>query len=118
MEVNEKDSKPDNTNLSDAGAQASEIELGNKSIYSVLVDIRDALESLNAGLTVGLMDAKQTARFLSMSVSNLYKLKAGGSIPPPVRFGRAIRWDRRELEEWIDAGRPSAAKWLEMRKRK
>ncbi len=53
-----------------------------------------------------LVDAKEAARLCSISESMLYKLNAAGKIPAPVRIGSLLRWKRRELLEWIEAGCP------------
>jgi predicted DNA-binding transcriptional regulator AlpA len=37
----------------------------------------------------------------------LYKLNAAGRMPTPVRLGSLMRWRRKEIMEWIDAGCPT-----------
>jgi excisionase family DNA binding protein len=54
-----------------------------------------------------LVDAKEAARLCSISESMLYKLNAAGRMPAPVRIGTLLRWKRRDLLEWIDAGCPT-----------
>jgi excisionase family DNA binding protein len=58
-----------------------------------------------------LADAEEAARVCSISESMLYKLNAAGKMPAPVRIGSLLRWKRRELLEWIEAGCPED--WLE-----
>jgi predicted DNA-binding transcriptional regulator AlpA len=54
-----------------------------------------------------LVDAKEAARLCRISESMLYKLNAAGRMPKPVRLGSLLRWRRRDLLEWIDAGCPT-----------
>ena len=58
-----------------------------------------------------LLPADEAARLLGISRGHLYKLHASGRLPEPVRLGRAVRWSRRELEDWLAAGAPSRAQW-------
>ncbi|MDR1745523.1 MAG: helix-turn-helix domain-containing protein [Planctomycetota bacterium] len=53
-----------------------------------------------------LVDAKEAARLCCISESMLYKLNTAGKMPAPVRLGSLLRWKRRELLEWIEAGCP------------
>ncbi len=54
-----------------------------------------------------LLNSKEAARLLRMSTRNLYKLLASGRIPPPVRIGRAVRWNYQQIEAWVAKGCPS-----------
>lgn len=58
-----------------------------------------------------LLNAKEAAELCGISRSKLYELHAAGRVPCPVRLDRAVRWRRRELEDWIEAGCPSRAEW-------
>lgn len=60
------------------------------------------------------LDAREAARLLGISRSTFLKLHAAGKVPMPVRFGRAVRWRREEMNEWLAAGAPSRARWLEL----
>ncbi len=53
-----------------------------------------------------LVGAKEAARLCSISESMLYTLNRAGKMPPPIRIGTLLRWKRRELLEWIEAGCP------------
>jgi excisionase family DNA binding protein len=51
-----------------------------------------------------LLDVKAVAERLACSERHVYRLASDGSMPPPVRLGRLVRWSRRELEDWIAGG--------------
>lgn len=53
-----------------------------------------------------LLDAKQVAATLAVSVRHVRRLADGGDLPRPVRLGKLIRWRRQEIERWIAAGCP------------
>jgi len=48
-----------------------------------------------------LLTARQAAAVLSISERTLWGLTDGGEIPV-VRIGRAVRYDPRDLQTWID----------------
>jgi len=43
-----------------------------------------------------------------------HRLRAAGKLPPAVKLGRAVRWRREEIVEWIQAGCPDARTWAAM----
>jgi excisionase family DNA binding protein len=47
-----------------------------------------------------LLSVAEAAEWLGLSQSYLYKLVEADAIPH-IRFGRAIRFDIKELEEWL-----------------
>ena len=49
----------------------------------------------------------ELAEKLTLSVGCLRSWRARGEGPPAVRFGTCLRWDRREIDAWIDANRES-----------
>ena len=55
------------------------------------------------------LTVKQTAQLLQLSENVVYPLTHRKDFPA-VRVGRAIRIDRRRLEEWADAHTGEAAK--------
>ena len=57
-----------------------------------------------------LLDAKAAGALLSVSARHLFRLVDSGDAPAPRRLGRAVRWSRRELLAWLDAGCPSPRK--------
>lgn len=59
-----------------------------------------------------LLDARQAAKMLGIGESTFHRHRALGLIgPDPVRLGGSIRWDRLQLERWIDACCPEADAW-------
>ena len=62
-----------------------------------------------------LLSATEVAALLGISRSAFYSLLSSGRIGPlPVRLGRSVRWDKRELETWIAEKCPSRDRWLAM----
>jgi excisionase family DNA binding protein len=57
------------------------------------------------------LESGEAAALLGISRSHFWKLHSAGQVPAPVRFGRATRWSRRELELWLQAGAPSRERW-------
>lgn len=46
------------------------------------------------------------AALLGCSPRTVYNLHKAGKIPPCIRLGGAVRWDRGVLERWFDDGCP------------
>jgi predicted DNA-binding transcriptional regulator AlpA len=53
-----------------------------------------------------LLNAKQVAGLLGVSVRSVYRLRDGLRMPRPVRVGTLLRWREGELRQWLDAGCP------------
>ncbi len=57
-----------------------------------------------------LMDARELAAELGVSLRTVVRLGQRNAIPAPVRLGRGVRsirrWRRREIQSWIDQGCP------------
>jgi excisionase family DNA binding protein len=60
--------------------------------------------------------ADEVAELLGVSRAHVWRLHSSGRLPSPVRFGRAVRWDRQMLAQWLAAGAPPRVKWEEMNK--
>jgi len=56
-----------------------------------------------------LLDAKDVARLLSVSVRTVWTLRDMGRLPAPVRIGRCVRWRRQDIEKWVERGCPDLA---------
>lgn len=58
-----------------------------------------------------LLDERESARYISMSPAFLRCGRSTGTVgnrtpsPPFLKLGRAIRYDRRDLDEWLAARR-------------
>ncbi len=66
----------------------------------------NAIESERLALT-----AVETAKLLGVSTRHIWKLHAAGQLPQPVRLGRSVRWRRKELLAWLEAGCPARDVW-------
>ena len=53
-----------------------------------------------------LLNAKQVAGLLGVSVRSVYRLRDGLRMPRPVRVGTLLRWRESDLRQWLDAGCP------------
>ncbi len=54
--------------------------------------------------TPRLVDVDTVAEMLAISPRSVYRMSDAGRMPRPLRLGRAVRWDRRAITEWIDGG--------------
>lgn len=64
---------------------------------------------VDAALAPGsmLLNAKQVAALLQISVRTVYRLKDSGSMPQPQKLGTLLaRWNREEIENWVRTGMP------------
>ena len=62
-----------------------------------------------------LLSAKDSAKLLGIGRTLFYSMYSSGRLGPlPIRFGRRVLWDRKELEAWIEAGCPKRDRWLEV----
>ena len=56
------------------------------------------------------------AALLQVSTRQIYLMEGDGRLGPErVQIGRAVRFRRREVEDWIAAGCPSREEWLVQR---
>jgi predicted DNA-binding transcriptional regulator AlpA len=51
-----------------------------------------------------LLDVRAMAALLACSPRHIYRLSDGGLMPPPVRLGALVRWDRDTIRDWIASG--------------
>ncbi|MCH7752859.1 MAG: helix-turn-helix domain-containing protein [Planctomycetes bacterium] len=57
----------------------------------------------------------EVAKILGISVRHVWALLAQGRLPQPVRLGRSVRWNLKELRDWLDAGAPDVVVWEKQR---
>lgn len=57
------------------------------------------------------LSVDEVAGLLGVSARHTWKLHATGRVPRPVRLGRSVRWQRKELLAWLDAGAPTRDRW-------
>lgn len=62
-----------------------------------------------------LLPAEKLAELLDISLRTLWRLRAAGKLPAPIRLGGSVRWRSDEIQGWIAAGCPSAAQWSKSR---
>ena len=58
-----------------------------------------------------LITAADFAKMMELSERTLARRCAEGAVPLPVRIGGSVRWRRREIEAWIEAGCPHPSSW-------
>jgi len=58
-----------------------------------------------------LIDIKTVARILGCSDRHIVNMDKAGRMLSPIRFGRSVKWNRAELELWIDSGCPHRSVW-------
>jgi predicted DNA-binding transcriptional regulator AlpA len=51
-----------------------------------------------------LIDKHAVACLLGVSWRHVDRLRARGAMPPPVKLGTSVRWDRRVILDWIGGG--------------
>ncbi len=54
-----------------------------------------------------LVTVQEVARSLKVSVRQVWKLRAAGQLPGPVRVARSVRWRAVDLADWVEMGCPS-----------
>jgi predicted DNA-binding transcriptional regulator AlpA len=57
-----------------------------------------------------LISAEKLAQILDISVRTLWRMRAAGKIPPPIRLGGSVRWRAQEVRAWIEKGCPEQRK--------
>ena len=60
---------------------------------------------------VELLTAGQAARMCGISRAHFVDLHKEGKTLGGIKLGRAIRWSRKDVIEWIAAGCPKRAEW-------
>lgn len=51
-----------------------------------------------------LIDARELARRLGISTRQVFKLRAMGRLPEPVKLARSTRWREGEIDRFIECG--------------
>ena len=69
------------------------------------------------GAGVELLTAGQVARMCGISRAHFVDLHKEGKTLAGIKLGRAIRWRRKEVGEWIDAGCPGNKAWMANKKK-
>jgi excisionase family DNA binding protein len=53
-----------------------------------------------------LIDTREVAALLGVSVRHVATMTKAGRVPPPIRIGDTVRWSRERLTQWIADGCP------------
>jgi predicted DNA-binding transcriptional regulator AlpA len=69
----------------------------------------DPAALLTAGLPPppDLIDVVAVANKLTCSTRHVRRLADAGKLPPPLKLGNLVRWNRQVIEDWISAGCPN-----------
>lgn len=60
-------------------------------------------------MSTQLLNVKDVARLLCVSVRQVWRLRSAGSLPEPVKVGKSVRWSADIVGVWIDMGCPDRA---------
>jgi excisionase family DNA binding protein len=74
-----------------------------------------AIVPVGVSLMSELLAVSEVAEHLRISVRQVWKLNASGSLPSPIRLGRSVRWRAAELSAWIAEGCPCRDQWVVLR---
>ena len=55
-----------------------------------------------------MMSADEIATCLGISSRTVWRLKAKGDLPKALKIGRAVRWKKSDILEWIEQGCPAS----------
>ena len=50
--------------------------------------------------------AKEIAKMLGVSRRTIWRWDTCEKVPEPIRIGKAVRWRRHDIEEWVKDGCP------------
>lgn len=59
-----------------------------------------------------LMTVNEVAAALRCSPRTVYRLVEMQKMPAPLKLGGMVRWPRRRIKDWVDAGCPGSGKEL------
>lgn len=65
-----------------------------------------------------LVSAEKLAQLLDISIRTLWRLRAAGKLPAPVRLGGSVRWRVDEVQAWIGLGCPDQGREKTARSRR
>ena len=61
------------------------------------------------------ISAKVLAQLLGVSIRQIWRLNATAKLPKPSRLGGSVRWLRKEIEAFLEAGCPDRQTWEMMK---
>lgn len=62
----------------------------------------------NPRIDAELLTAAQASAITNMGERTWWRFVSSGRAPAPIKIGRVVRWKKKEIMEWIDAGCPRA----------
>jgi excisionase family DNA binding protein len=65
-----------------------------------------------------LISVEEVASMLGISVRSVWRLLSTNAIPTPVKLRASVRWNRVQLEKWVDQGCPAPNNECHQRSRK
>lgn len=65
-----------------------------------------------------LVSAEKLAQLLDISIRTLWRLRAAGKLPAPVRLGGSVRWRVDEVQAWVGQGCPDQDRNVSVRSRR
>lgn len=60
--------------------------------------------------SLSLLSAGKLAERLGVSIRTLWRLRAAGKLPHPIRLGGSVRWRPEDIQAWIAAGCPETSR--------
>jgi excisionase family DNA binding protein len=57
-----------------------------------------------------MLNTQNVAKLIQCSDRHVSNLRREGRMPAPVKLGQLVRWSRKTIEEWIEAGCPAVEK--------
>lgn len=77
-------------------------------IQSIGFSMQDAVSSSSSIHTSPmLIPVADVAKLLGVGVRTVWRMVSGNEMVKPIRFRGNVRWNRKDLESWIEAGCPS-----------
>ena len=49
------------------------------------------------------LDATELATLLGVTVRSVWRRRADGTLPSPIKIGRSVRWNLKEVEHWLES---------------
>ena len=53
-----------------------------------------------------LVTANEIAEMVGVSSRTIWRWDSSGKVPKPIRIGKAVRWRRQDIDEWVKDGCP------------
>lgn len=57
------------------------------------------------------ISARDLAAMVGVSLRQVWRLNSAGKLPKPIRLGGSVRWNRKEIQQWFEAGCPERRTW-------